>query len=166
MKGGYSMTLKIAFIFLSISFIYVVMQTIKTILTVKGSTFSAASSNAITYAFYTLVLKQVADLPLTITIPVTLISNFFGVYLANYILQKTRKDKLWKITATIKTEQELAQIRILMRKYELRVNIFRTINNSYVVDFFSYSQKESANIKYICDTYNLKYIVTEAEKRL
>lgn len=159
------MNLKIALFFLSISFIYVVMQTIKTILTVRGSTFSAATSNAITYAFYTLVLKQVADLPLSITIPVTLLSNFFGVYLANYILAKTRKDKLWRVTATIKAN-DWVQILPVIRNLKLKVNIFKTTNGNYVVDFFSYTQRESADIKAICEQFQLKYIVTEAEKRL
>lgn len=159
------MSLKIALFFLSISFIYVVMQTIKTILTVRGSTFSAATSNAITYAFYTLVLKQVADLPLSITIPVTLLSNFFGVYLANYILAKTRKDKLWRVTATIKAN-DWVQILPVIRNLKLKVNIFKTTNGNYVVDFFSYTQRESADIKAICEQFQLKYIVTEAEKRL
>lgn len=159
------MNLKIALFFLSISFIYVVMQTIKTILTVRGSTFSAATSNAITYAFYTLVLKQVADLPLSITIPVTLLSNFFGVYLANYILAKTRKDKLWRVTATVKAN-DWVQILPVIRNLKLKVNIFKTTNGNYVVDFFSYTQRESADIKAICEQFQLKYIVTEAEKRL
>lgn len=165
MKGGYIMNIKIAFIFLSISFVYVVMQTIKTILTVKGSTFSAATSNAITYAFYTLVLKQVADLPLTITIPVTLLSNFFGVYLASYILKQTRKDKLWKVTATVKSDKWY-EVMPVIRERELKVNIIKALNGNYIVDFFSYSQEDSTTIKNICEQFGLKYIVTEAEKRL
>ena len=57
--------------------------------------------NVIAYSFYTVVVKQTADLPLDITVITTAIANAVGVWLSYVILDRLQKDRLWKLEVVI-----------------------------------------------------------------
>ena len=91
------MTIQIAtIIFFICSLINVMLSTLKTILTVKASKGVATIINAITYGFYAIVVKQLASLDLITTVTVTIITNIIGVYVSMWLLERTKKDCLWK----------------------------------------------------------------------
>ena len=95
-----------ALIFLGSSILNVILNTIKSIVTVKGSTHVAAIANAITFGFYVFIVKMIADVDLIISIPLTMIANIIGVYIAKWILNLFKKDKVWRISCTIPDKKD------------------------------------------------------------
>ena len=66
-----------ALVFFGSSIINVILNTIKSIVTIKGSTRAAAIMNAVTFGFYTIIVKQISDFEV-VTVPITIFANLFG----------------------------------------------------------------------------------------
>lgn len=102
------MNLLILFIVLNIA--NVILQTAKSICTVKCGKLVAAIANAIAYGLYTVVIVYtVCNLPLWEKILVVAVANFIGVYVVKMIEQKLEKEKLWKIELAIPIANHEAQ---------------------------------------------------------
>lgn len=102
------MSLLLLFILLNIA--NVVLQTAKSICTVKCGKTVAALANAIAYGLYTVVIVYtVCDLSLWLKIIVVALANFVGVYVVKAIEQKMEKEKLWKIEMAIPIANHDAQ---------------------------------------------------------
>lgn len=156
-----------ALVFLGSSILNVILNTIKSIVTVKGSTHVAAIMNAITFGFYTVVVKMIADVDLVISVPLTMIANLIGVYIAKGILNLVKKDKLWRISCTI-PDKKIENPDLITNELE-KYNIESTVvpySCGYIIDIFSKTQGESALIKEIITKYHIKYTVYEIEKSL
>lgn len=94
------MSLLLLFILLNVA--NVVLQTAKSICTVKCGKTVAALANAIAYGLYTVVIVYtVCDLSLWLKIIVVALANFVGVYVVKAIEQKMEKEKLWKVEMAI-----------------------------------------------------------------
>ena len=89
-------------IFIGAQLITTMVSTAKTILTVEASKSVAAIVNAVSYTLGAILMKLITKQDMTIVISVTFFANLFGVYLAKLIIEKTRKDKLWIVNATVK----------------------------------------------------------------
>ena len=102
------MNLLLLFILLNVA--NVVLQTAKSICTVKCGKTVAALTNAITYGLYTVVIVYtVCDLSLWLKIIVVALANFVGVYVVKAVEQKMEKEKLWKIEMAIPIANHDAQ---------------------------------------------------------
>ena len=160
----------VALVFLLSSILNVVLSTIKSILTIKGSTLQAATANAITFGFYTFIVKQIADVDLILSIPLTMIANFLGVYIAMFLVKKFSKDKVWRISCTVSPKRNLdsATFKDYFSKYNIEYNIIPlgTFANGYIVDIYSKNQTDSLIAKEIIKKYNIKYHIIECEKSL
>lgn len=156
-----------ALIFLGSSIINVILNTIKSIVTVKGSTRAAAIINAVTFGFYTIVVKQISDFDLIVTVPITVFANLLGVYLAKWILHFFQKDKLWRISCTIpfKKGVDTDSITTKLNGYCIEYNLI-PYDGGHIIDIFSKTQGESELIKEIITTNNIKYTIIEIEKSL
>lgn len=160
------MTIQIAtIIFFLCSLINVMLSTLKTILTVKASKGVATLINAITYGFYAIVVKQLASLDLITTVSVTIITNIIGVYVSMWLLEKVKKDCLWKISITTKDKTLLNKIENFGIEYTINPVEYKK-NTYYSIEVFSESQKDSAIIRNILNEYNVKYNITEINKKL
>ena len=74
----------------------VVIQTIKSIATIKCGKTAAALINALAYGLYTyIVVLTMCDLPLLAKCLIVAGCNFVGVWVVKYFEEKARKDKLW-----------------------------------------------------------------------
>ena len=73
-------------VFFCCSLVNVMLSTVKSILTVRSTKNVAAVINAITYGFYAIVVKQLAELSVPVTVIVTIITNLIGVYISMWIL--------------------------------------------------------------------------------
>lgn len=94
------MNLLLVFIILNV--INVVLQTAKSICTVKCGKFMAAVANAAAYGLYTIVIiYTVCDLPLWQKVLIVAGANFVGVFVVKAIEQKLEKEKLWKVEMAI-----------------------------------------------------------------
>lgn len=119
--------------------------------------------NAICYSFYSLVLKAIATVDYATAVIVTLLTNIIGVYLSYCIMDKFTKEKLWRITATLKTAKEKEKCIEQLKKYNIG---FTDIADSNAVDIYSYTQQESSIIKNILSNYKYKYFIQEMNKKL
>src|SRR5699024_10697866 len=96
------MDIKLLIIFIVLNAVNVVIQTIKSICTIKSSKMVAALVNAIAYGLYTVVVVyMVCELPLLWKVVIVGVCNFVGVFIVKWIEEKARKDKLWKVEITV-----------------------------------------------------------------
>lgn len=146
-------------VFFLMQFINVVLSTMKTILTVKANKHIAMLINTLTYTFYSGVVKLLTDQPMVVVLVVTAVTNMLGVYLAMYILEKTRKDVLWKVEVTVKNNvaEELHN-----RMADVPHN-YIPVGKYTLFNFYCDTQKESAKVKQIVKEYNVKYFVAESK---
>ena len=159
------MTIQIAtIIFFICSLINVMLSTLKTILTVKASKGVATIINAITYGFYAIVVKQLASLDLITTVTVTIITNIIGVYVSMWLLEKTKKDCLWKISITTKDNTLVEKLEKFSISYVMNPVQYKK-QTYYNIDVFSENQKDSSIIENILKEYKVKYNITEINKK-
>lgn len=151
-------------VFFICSLINVMLSTLKTILTVKASKGVATIINAITYGFYAIVVKQLASLDLITTITVTIVTNIIGVYVSMWLLEKTKKDCLWKISVTTKDNTLVEKLEKFSISYVMNPVQYKK-QTYYNIDVFSENQKDSSIIENILKEYKVKYNITEINKK-
>ena len=149
--------LLITFIILNI--VNVIIQTVKSIATIKCGKGWAAAINAIAYGFYTIVVVYtVCDLPLWLKVVVVAICNLVGVFIVKLIEEKSRKDKLWKIEATFDKEY-LEEIHRLVGISHSYIDI----GNHVIFNFYSENQRQSELVADIVRKYHGKYFASESK---
>ena len=152
--------------FIIFNVINVIIQTIKSIVTIKCNKYVAAIVNAVAYGLYTyIVVLTASDLNLWFKIAVTAIANLVGVFVVKWVEEKKRKDKLWKVEATIKNENlypEDDDCILELKKNDIPFN-YIDINKYIIINCYCATQKDSAIVKEILDRYNAKYFVSETK---
>lgn len=151
-------------VFLALNIVNVVIQTVKSIVTVNGSKMSAAVINAVTFFIYTfcVVYMNADGLGLVWKALIIGVINFVGVYVVKLIEEKSRKDKLWKVEATV-TPNDVGNVQLELDKLNISHNCFRTSGEYRVFNIFCPTQKESTQVKTILDKYHAKYFVSESK---
>ena len=90
--------MKLLMLFIVMNVLNVVIQTIKSICTIKCGKAVAAIVNAVAYGLYTYIIVLTnCDLPLLAKCLIVASANFVGVYVVKFFEEKARKDKLWKL---------------------------------------------------------------------
>ena len=154
---------KMVIIFIIFSLINVILSTLKTLIMVNAGRNSAIIINAVCYGFYTLVVKQLAEVDYMTAVIVTILTNIVGVWVSYKIMDFFKKDRLWRITVALKTADEFAKCVEQLGKYNIS---YTPIANSNSLDIYSYNQNESAIIKNILQNYKHKYFIQEMAKSL
>ena len=154
---------KVIIVFCVCSLVNVILSTLKTLIMVNAGRGSAIIINAVCYGFYTFVVKQLAEVDYWTAVTVTILANIVGVWISYKIMDLFKKDKLWRITVTLKTVDEFAECVQQLAKYNIG---YTPIENTNSIDIYSYNQKESAIIKNILGNYNYKYFIQEMAKNL
>lgn len=153
---------KLLMIFIGLSIVNVVFSTIKSIVTIKGSPFVASMVSALYYGYYNIVLiYTVADFPLWQKVVVTFGCNLVGVFTVKYAEEKARKDKLWKVEATVKPSTK-EDIETYCKKYDIPYN-YVNIEKYLLFNFYCATQAESAKVKKLLDAHDAKYFVNESK---
>lgn len=149
-------------VFIVLNAINVVIQTIKSLCTINSGKTVAALVNALAYGFYTVVvIYMVCDLPLMWKVLIVGTCNFVGVFLVKLVEEKMRKDKLWKVEATVKPTETEA-IKQFCKSFNLPFS-YIDIDKYVIFNFYCATQKESALIKNVLDNHNAKYFVSESK---
>lgn len=151
------MNLLITFIILNI--LNVIIQTVKSIATIKCGKATAAIINAFAYGLYTIVtVYMLCELDLWLKAVIVALCNLVGVYVVKLIEEKSRKDKLWKIEATFDKEY--------LEEIHNSVGISHSyidIGNHVIFNFYAENQRQSLIVKDIIQKYNGKYFVSESK---
>lgn len=154
------MNLLLIFILLNIA--NVIIQTIKSIATIKCGKTAAAVVNAVAYGLYTIVtVYMLCELPLMWKAGIVALCNLVGVWVVKYFEECSRKDKLWKVEVTIPAEQAEQMIEDC-EYYELTYN-YVDINKYFLFNFYCPTQAESLNVKKLLQSYDAKYFVVESK---
>ena len=154
------MNLLITFILLNIA--NVIIQTVKSIATVKCGKMVASVVNAVAYGLYTIVtVYMLCELPLATKALIVALCNLVGVYAVKYFEEKARKDKLWKVEVTIPANQ--ACWLIDEAKAEKIPFNYIDINKYYLFNFYCATQKDSHRVNIMLKAYNAKYFVSESK---
>ena len=105
--------MKLIILFTALTVFNVIIQTVKSLCTVRCSTFTSACVNALAYGLYTYVIFFTTSegMPLWSKAVITAVANFFGVYVANYIF-----DKFFSKTR-LDTEKTVEQARRSLEKF-------------------------------------------------
>lgn len=157
------MNTELLIIFIALNIVNVIIQTVKSLATVKCGKTVASVVNAIAYGLYTVVVVYtVCDLPLWLKVVVVGACNLVGVFVVKWCEEKARKDKLWKVEATVRTMQEAEEIINLLKDKNIPCN-YIDINRYVLINCYCATQKQSAGVKTILDLYHAKYFVSESK---
>lgn len=150
-------------LFIVCNIINVIIQTIKSLATIKGSPMVAAIVNAIAYGFYTyIIIITNYDLPIWQKMLIVALCNLIGVYVVKKVEDKARKDKLWKIEATVKKEIEWRKIINWLIQNDIPYN-YINIDKYILINSYCATQEESKKVKEILNQYHAKYFVSETK---
>ena len=154
---------KVIIVFCICSLVNVILSTLKTLIMVNAGEKMSILINAVCYGFYTLVVKQLGAVDYITAVVVTILANIVGVWISYRIMDLFKKDKLWRITATLKNKKEFDECIAQLQKYNIGCTPIEKTNS---VDIYSYNQKESSIIKSVLDNYDYKYFIQEMAKSL
>ena len=154
-------------IFIICNMLNVIIQTIKSIVTIKGSKISAALANAIAYGFYTyIVILMVSDMSTFAKCIIVGFCNLVGVYFVKLAEEKKRKDKLWKVEVAAPAEQQL-EIDNALCKANVSFNGQTTATDDYTIyQVYCIDREEFKKVSAIIKQYNLKSFVAESKIEL
>jgi uncharacterized protein YebE (UPF0316 family) len=156
--------MKLLVLFIVLSVVNVILQTFKSLATVKCGKVGAALVNATAYGLYTVVLVYTnADFPLWEKVLVTAVCNLVGVYIVKAIEEKARKDKLWKVETTVNSDDTF-KVRLALRDAGLSYSVISTnTKDRSVFNIYCPTKKESEKVKEILSNFDAKYFVTESK---
>ena len=148
--------------FVGLSIVNVVFSTIRSIVTINGNKIVASLISGGYFAFYNIMMiYTVADFPMWQKCVITFVCNVVGVFLVKWGEEKARKDKLWKVEATVKPT-EVEAIKRFCESFNLPFS-YIDIDKYVIFNFYCATQKESALIKDVLDNHNAKYFVSESK---
>lgn len=156
------MTTQIIISFIVFNVLNVIIQTVKSIATIKCGKMIASIVNAVAYGLYTyIVVLMAADgIDLWFKIAVIAGANLIGVYVVKWCEEKARKDKLWKVESTIPseyTEQVHTALNTIPHSY------IQNVGKHTIFNIYCATQKESSAVKEILNLYGAKYFVSESK---
>ena len=155
--------MQVIILFALLQFINVILSTIKSVLTVKSNRIVASVSSAIYFGFYTIIVIWTAadNMNIWIKVAITSATNLTGTYIAKYILDKAKKERLWDITAAVKSTvldnvcSELNEHCLLHTRIEMN-------NPKYwLIHTYAKGKEESRLIRDILAKYEAYIIVFE-----
>ena len=149
-------------VFIILNIVNVIIQTVKSIATIKSGKMMASVVNAVAYGLYTVVVffMSADGLGLFWKAVIIGLANLIGVYAVKWLEEKARKSKLWKVEMTIPTEYLVAvdfDLRAVPHSY-IRISDKHTLFN-----FYCATQEESKKVKEVANQYNAKYFVAESK---
>lgn len=157
------MDYKLLTIFIVLNIINVIIQTVKSIATVKCGKVSASIINAVAYGLYTVVtVYMLCELSLGLKALIVALANLVGVYVVKLIEEKGRKDKLWKVEATVLRGWTKSLHKDLVEA-EISHNYLENVGKYTLFNIFCENQTQSTKAKEILSKYEAKYFVSETK---
>ena len=151
-------------IFIVLTILNVVIQTIKSIATIKCGKWVAALVNAVAYGLYTYVIffTSCEGLDLHAKALITAFANLVGVYVVKWAEEKARKDKLWKVEATV-FDPNTFPVWNELQEANIPCNYIPRIGKWSVFNIYCETKEQSQKAKEILNKYEAKYFVSESK---
>lgn len=155
--------MRLIVIFSVLTIINVVFSTIKSIVTINGSKTVASIVSALYYGYYNIVIiYTVADFPLWQKISVTFFANLVGVWLVKWGEERSRKDKLWKVEATLPNDNTVKEAISKLKEKDIPLN-YIDIEKYVILNCYCSTKEQSTVVKTILSNYGVKYFVNESK---
>ena len=155
--------MKLLIIFIILNIANVIIQTVKSLVTIKAGKGMASLVNAIAYGLYTVVtVYLMCDLDLWLKALIVALCNLVGVFVVKLIEEKTRKAKLWKVETNVLKGYK-RDIITLLTKAEIPFNYLESVGKYVTFNIFCSTEKQSSAVKEILKTYKAKYFVSESK---
>lgn len=157
--------MKLIIFFIVLNVFNVIIQTIKSLVTIKGDKITAALMNALTYGVYTVVLVYMTcNLPLWAKVVIVGGANFIGVYAVKWLEEKTTKAKMWKVEITTIDPTNCLSIIQELKKLNISSNtgVFQNIRthvDNYIINAYCYNQNETAEVFELAKKFKAKYFI-------
>ena len=149
--------------FTALNVINVIIQTVKSIATVKCGKVAASVVNAIAYGLYTIVVVYtMADLPLIMKAGIVAMCNLIGVFIVKLVEEKTRKDKMWKIEMAIPKTVNAHDIKRCIENCGVPCNYIE-VGKWLMLNCYCEKQKQTSAIVAIAKEYNGKISAYESK---
>ena len=150
-------------VFILLNLVNVIIQTIKSLCTVKAGKTVAALVNAVAYGFYTIVvIYMVCDLNLWVKVAIVGGANLIGVFIVKWVEEVSRKDRLWKVEMTVPTAIAGKMVDDL-ESFNIPHNYIPNVGKYTIFNCYCATQKESAFVKDIAERNKAKFFVTESK---
>lgn len=151
--------------FVILNFINVLINTARSLCTVKGGKWIASVMNALCYGYYTIIIVITAtyEMPLVLKCIAVAIVNFIGVFTIKFCEEKMTKDKKWVFLATAKIANN-SIVEVGEKLKALNIKLLYTVvipDELYSLQIFSNDKKESDMITAILNNYGIKYSAIE-----
>lgn len=153
--------------FVVLNFINVLINTARSLTTVKGGKWIASLMNALCYGYYTVIIVITAtyEIPLALKIVAVAIVNFIGVFTIKFCEEKIQKERMWIYNATAKmSTKEILDVVALLKYAKVKVLYMKVADELYTLQIFSNTQKESEMITSILKRYAIKYCAIETKE--
>lgn len=152
-------------VFIILNIVNVIIQTVKSIVTVNGGRWSASIVNAVAYGLYTVVVVYMNADGLGIFWKALIIglANLVGVYVVKLIEEKSRKDKLWKVEATIDSYLILDLHRILNEGGVPHSWLNIGTTDRVLLNCYCNTKADSELVKELLNSADAKYFVSESK---
>ena len=150
-------------VFIVLNVLNVVIQTVKSIATIKCGAWAAASVNALAYGLYTIVVVYMSADGLGLLWKAIIIglANLFGVYVVKIIENKSRKDKLWKVEATIDRTKS-SKMQEVLAKLGVPHHYIHAGRHT-VFSCYCENKHQSETVRGVLEEYDAKYFVSESK---
>lgn len=156
------MDTKLLLVFIGLNIANVIIQTVKSIATVKCGKGVAAIVNAVAYGLYTVVtVYLMCELSLGLKALIVALCNLVGVYVVKWAEEKARKDKLWKVEATVLPSKAEWLISRLTEQH-IPFN-YIDVEKYVIFNIYCATQNESSIAKTHLNVANAKYFVSESK---
>lgn len=149
-------------LFTALTILNTVIQTVKSIATIRCGKAVAALINALAYGLYTYVIifTSADGMSIHTKALITALANLIGVYIVKLCEEKARKDRLWKVELTVPT------MYLNSVDYDLKAvphSYIRLSDKHTLFNFYCATQEESRKVKDIANQYGAKYFVAESK---
>ena len=160
--------MNIIVVFTILQLVNVILSTIRSVITVKGGRIVASVSSAIYFGFYTVIVIYTAadNMDLWVKVVITALTNLVGTYIGKLILDKSRKERLWDITATVKAGQLEDVCRELNEHSLLHTRTEMNNPKYWLIHTYAKGKEESRLIRDIFAKYDAYVIVHEQDAKL
>ena len=150
--------------FIVLNVLNVIIQTIKSIATIKCGAWSAATINAVAYGLYTVVVvyMNADELGLFWKAVIIGLANLIGVYVVKVIEKRNTKDKLWKVEVTVPCGRA-TQLRQTLIHAGIPHNYIEGVGKYVLFNVYCETQADSIKVKEIVGKYDARYFVSESK---
>ena len=157
------MEMKLLILFVVMNIVNVVIQTIKSIATIKCGKTAAALINALAYGLYTYIIVLTnCDLPMIAKCLIVASANFVGVWVVKYFEEKARKDKLWKVEATVPTSM-VTPLHLALKQCDITHNYIEDVGQYTIFNIYCPTQADSIAVRKVLESKHAKYFVSESK---